>query len=103
MTEKVDIWAAGVIAFFLFSGQYPFDGETRDELEHAIVNSEPNWGALSRNTSENAKKFIKECLQKDPAKRHKAELLLRRSPFLGKAEISKAKDKHKVSIAKAIL
>ena len=103
LTEKVDIWAAGVICFYLFSGEYPFNGETREELEYEILNSEPNWEALSDNTSANARRFMERCLDKNPKKRDKADLLLRRSPFLGKAEIAKAKAEHKVKIAEAIL
>ena len=78
VTDKVDIWAAGVIAFYLFSGgNYPFDGETQEELCHEIVNSEPDWAALDESTSPLVKKFIQSCLTKDPARRPKASLLLR--------------------------
>ena len=52
--EKVDIWSAGVIAFVLLSnGSYPFPGTTKEQLDNAIHNEEPNMGQLS--CSENAK------------------------------------------------
>lgn len=34
---KVDIWAAGVIAYILLSGRVPFKGKKRDEIFTAIL------------------------------------------------------------------
>ena len=32
-SEKIDIWAFGIIAYKLFSGHYPFPGRTKVDLE----------------------------------------------------------------------
>ena len=104
MTDKVDIWAAGVIAFYLFSGgNYPFDGETQEELCHEIVNSEPDWESLDESTSPLVKRFIQACLTKDPERRPKASLLLRQSDILKTATTSVAERKNKINIANAII
>ena len=104
MTDKVDVWAAGVIAFYLFSGgNYPFDGETQEELCHEIVNSEPDWDSLDESTSPLVKKFIQACLIKEPARRPSASLLLRQSDILKHAVTSLAPGKSKINIANAII
>ena len=83
MTDKVDVWAAGVIAFYLFSGgNYPFDGDTQEDLCHAIVNTEPDWDDLDDSVSPLVKQFIQKCLTKDPARRPKASILLKSTEFL---------------------
>ena len=48
--NKVDIWSAGCIAYYLFAGcWYPFgaDAETPQEVEQAILSQEPDYEYLS--------------------------------------------------------
>lgn len=45
--EKVDIWSAGVVAFVLLStGSYPFPGSTREQVDNAIKEDEPDMSQL---------------------------------------------------------
>ena len=47
--NKVDIWSAGCIAYYLYAGcYYPFgaEAETIDEIEDAIQNEEPDYEYL---------------------------------------------------------
>lgn len=45
--EKVDIWSTGVIAFFLLNfGEYPFPGETIEEVDENIRDTEPDYDDL---------------------------------------------------------
>ena len=47
--NKVDIWSAGCIAYYLYAGlYYPFGAEakTREEIEDAIINDEPDYEYL---------------------------------------------------------
>lgn len=78
--EKVDVWAAGVITFFLLTqGSFPFSaGEYDfDELSKKIQTKEPNWNVFNQHGhSAQAKSFIKQCLTKDPKKRPTAKELL---------------------------
>jgi serine/threonine protein kinase len=39
--HRADVWALAVIAYHLLSGEFPFDGETADELFHRLVNVDP--------------------------------------------------------------
>lgn len=74
----VDIWAIGVITFFLLSGTTPFDRGNQKEEINAILDGnykfEPAeyWNAVS----ETAKDFIKGCMNTDPAKRLTAKQVL---------------------------
>ena len=41
--QHVDWWGMGVILFELVSGEYPFPGDTPEEIMHNAVHSEVNW------------------------------------------------------------
>ena len=63
-TPLSDIWAVGVTAYILFSGSYPFDGDTLDGFIKAVqtqrtipFDDDGGWGKVSVQ----AKDFIK-CL-----------------------------------------
>ena len=73
-TEKVDIWALGVITYQLLCGQTPFDGKNIDHINQNILKkklafSERHW----RNVSSQAKDFILQCLNRDKEARPTVE------------------------------
>jgi Ca2+-binding EF-hand superfamily protein len=73
----VDVWALGVLAYFLLSGQSPFHGnnKTKDvQIRNARFVFMPS--DLWRPVSSEAKHFIALCLQRDPEKRPTAEKAL---------------------------
>ena len=37
ITEKVDIWAVGVLTHYLLTGEYPFRGDDYDEVKENIL------------------------------------------------------------------
>ena len=51
--EKVDIWAAGVIAFRLLAGGKPFKGKFLDQIKYEISRNKPDYSLLS-NCSQHA-------------------------------------------------
>ena len=65
-SNAVDLWSVGCIAFFMLTGNPPFEKpNTMDELKtilsvDAVIPSE---------LSEESKDFIKNCLRRDPAQR----------------------------------
>jgi len=73
--KPVDVWAMGVIAYFLLAGYTPFDRENqRLEMEAILAGDfkfepEEYW----ENVSKTAKDFVSECLTIDPQSRPTAE------------------------------
>ncbi|GJJ16307.1 hypothetical protein Clacol_010604 [Clathrus columnatus] len=69
--KPVDIWAIGVITYFLLCGYTPFDRDSQQEEMQAIINRdfkfEPReyWVGVS----ETAKDFVNLCLTSDPTQR----------------------------------
>ena len=62
--EKVDIWALGVMAYYLYAGTTPFEDEfspTLERLHDNILHLEP----LYKNIPNEAENFIATCLIKD--------------------------------------
>ncbi|GBE89921.1 Calcium/calmodulin-dependent protein kinase cmkB [Sparassis crispa] len=76
--KPVDIWAMGVITYFLLCGYTPFDRDTQQLEMEAIVagdykfEPEEYWA----NVSETARNFVSECLTIDPVSRPTAEEML---------------------------
>lgn len=69
--KPVDLWALGVITYFLLCGYTPFDRDSDFEEMQAILNADYSFTPLEywRGVSEHAKDFIRRCLTIDPAKR----------------------------------
>ncbi|KAJ6481915.1 kinase-like domain-containing protein [Mycena sanguinolenta] len=69
--KPVDVWAMGVITYFLLAGYTPFDRDTPEAETEAIKAGDyafapaEYWG----NVSETAREFVRVCLTVDPAQR----------------------------------
>ncbi|KAJ8582577.1 Pkinase-domain-containing protein [Rhizopogon salebrosus TDB-379] len=76
--KPVDVWAMGVITYFLLAGYTPFDRDSqREEMEAIIAGDykfEPDeyWSIVS----ETARNFVSTCLTVDPEKRPTAAQML---------------------------
>jgi calcium/calmodulin-dependent protein kinase I len=76
--KPVDIWAMGVITYFLLAGYTPFDRDSQQQEMEAIIagdykfEPEEYW----KNVSPTAKDFVRTCLTVDPAKRPTAAAVL---------------------------
>ena len=71
--EKCDVWSIGAMAYLLLCGEPPFKGNTDHEIFQHILNDNvkftlPIWCKVSNN----AKSFVKLCLEKSPFKRPNA-------------------------------
>jgi len=69
--KPVDIWAMGVISYFLLCGYTPFDRDTPREEMQAIVAGDYKFEPAQywEGVSETARDFVRTCLTIDPALR----------------------------------
>lgn len=81
--KPVDMWALGVITYFLLCGYTPFDRNSDFEEMQAILNAEYKFEPVEywRGVSEHAKDFIRQCLTIDPNRRMNAQNALQH-PFV---------------------
>lgn len=91
--KPVDVWAIGVITYFMLCGYTPFDRDTSAEEMKAILagdyafEPEEYW----KDVSENAKDFITKCLKTEIEDRMTADQALDH-PFLSKKSIQKQQE-----------
>ncbi|KAH9944902.1 Pkinase-domain-containing protein [Amylocystis lapponica] len=77
--KPVDVWALGVITYFLLCGYTPFDRDTQQQEMEAIIagdfkfEPEEYWA----NVSKTARDFVVNCLTIDPASRPTCEEALK--------------------------
>lgn len=81
--KPVDLWALGVITYFLLCGYTPFDRDSDFEEMQAILNADYSFTPIEywRGVSDSAKDFIRRCLTIDPGKRMTAHEALQH-PFV---------------------
>lgn len=73
--KAVDVWAIGVITYFLLCGYTPFDRDTSAEEMQAIFDGDYSFEPEEywQDVSESSRDFITKCLQVDASKRMSAE------------------------------
>jgi serine/threonine protein kinase len=69
--KPVDVWAIGVITYFLLCGYTPFDRDSNLEEMQAILVADYSFTPVEywRGVSQTARRFIQACLTIDPNKR----------------------------------
>ncbi|GAA5814437.1 hypothetical protein MFLAVUS_007933 [Mucor flavus] len=91
--KPVDIWAIGVITYFLLTGYTPFEGSNNIEEMNAIMNADYNFDdPCWENISGTAKDFINRCLTIDVNERITAHQALEHEWLTSIDEASKASE-----------
>ncbi len=67
--KRVDIWAFGCCLYEALTGKRPFQGETATDLLAQIIEREPEWEALPKETPARVRVLLWRCLQKNPQRR----------------------------------
>ncbi len=85
--KPVDLWALGVITYFLLCGYTPFDRDSDFEEMQAILKADYSFTPVEywRGVSSDAEEFVRRCLTIDPAKRMTAHEALQH-PFVAGAK-----------------
>ncbi|KAF9941851.1 hypothetical protein BGZ65_000937 [Modicella reniformis] len=91
--KPVDMWALGVITYFLLCGYTPFDRQNSMDEMHAILSAEYQFAPVEywQGVSETAKSFINGLLTVDPSQRMTAAEAMAH-PFLAQATPQKAQE-----------
>ena len=97
--EKVDIYAIGVLAFFLLSGRRPFDHPNRAEKKRMIIHDplqfpSPTWDKISKE----AKEFIEGMMKKKSGERMSASEAIKH-PWIKRASQVQQERSTRVSLA----
>ncbi|KAE9369576.1 Pkinase-domain-containing protein [Stipitochalara longipes BDJ] len=89
--KPVDIWAIGVITYFLLCGYTPFDRDSNLEEMQAILIADYSFTPIEywRGVSLQARDFIKRCLTIDPTQRMTAHEALSHPFVAGESQGNK--------------
>jgi len=66
LSKPTDIWASGIIFFYLLTGYFPFGGLDEQELSISICNDEPLFEILDPKLSNVIIHLLKGVLEKKP-------------------------------------
>ncbi len=69
LDRRGDVWAFGCVLFEMLSGKRAFEGETYSDTVAAVLDREPDWAALPRETPPTTLRLLRRCLQKEKDKR----------------------------------
>jgi eukaryotic-like serine/threonine-protein kinase len=67
--ERTDLWAFGCVVYEMLAGRQVFSGATITEILAQVLEREPDFGRLPRNTPPPLERLVRRCLRKDPERR----------------------------------
>jgi serine/threonine protein kinase/Tol biopolymer transport system component len=67
--QRTDIWAFGCLLYELLTGKRVFQANTVQDTIAAVLEREPDWSALPPKAPAKIRELLRQCLQKDAARR----------------------------------
>ena len=89
-----DIWACGVILFFMLTGQRPFDDESVHKLLDKIIIGNFKFPNEQKKLSEDSKDLIKNILNPNPRKRFNFEQIKMHRWFLQDSDVHEEEEEN---------
>lgn len=80
-THKCDVWACGVIMYYLLSARLPFEGRDQEELHKKIMNAKVTWCQEWMSRSGEAMNLAKQMLHSQESNRLEAAQALKHKWF----------------------
>ena len=93
--KERDEWACGILMYKLFKGNYPFDGENKDELIQDIIKGNISEEINELKISNDCKNLMKTLLEKNPKIRIKVEECLKLGYFKKGVKFKKSQEYNK--------
>jgi len=69
LDKRTDIWSFGCLLFEMLTGKISFRGDTVSDTIAHILQREPDWSALPKETPPSVHRVLRHCLQKVPQRR----------------------------------
>jgi hypothetical protein len=69
LDKRTDLWSFGCVLYEMLAGSRAFAGETGSDVLAAILEREPDWGALPATTPARLRELVQRCLRKDVSRR----------------------------------
>ena len=69
LDKRTDVWSFGCLLYEALTGQRAFLGETTSDTLVAVLEREPDWGALPRGTPPAVQSLVQRCTRKEREQR----------------------------------
>lgn len=79
-----DLWAVGVLIYYLFTMEHPFIGKAKSETISNIIQNKPRIPIMHLDLAEEEKEFVAQLLQSDPRNRLTLEKVKIQKYFMDK-------------------
>jgi TolB-like protein len=66
---RTDIWSFGCVFYEMLAGRPAFDGRTTSDIIVSVLEHEPDWSRLPKDTPASARRVLRRCFEKDPKRR----------------------------------
>ena len=67
--KRADVWAFGCVVYEMLTGRRAFDGEDVSEVLASVINKDPDWALLPKDTPRALTRMLARCLTRERKRR----------------------------------